>query len=44
MLILLLNGLRIRGEFRLGLTDPANRLGCFRLPFRAMPLAAVSVW
>ena len=43
MLILPLNGLRIRGEFRLGLTDPADRLGCLRLPFRGLPLAAVSV-
>ena len=43
LVIGLLNGLRIRVEFRLGLTDPADRLGCFRLPFRALPLAAVSV-
>jgi hypothetical protein len=34
---------RARGESRLGLADPADRLGRFRLPFWARPQAAVSV-
>jgi len=40
MLIFLLDGLRIRGQSRLGLTDPADRLGCVRLPFLARPQVA----
>jgi hypothetical protein len=42
-LILQLDGLRICGESRLGLENPADRLRRFRLPFRVRPPAAVSV-
>jgi hypothetical protein len=43
LLILPLDGLSIRGESRFGVADPADRLGCFRLPFCARPPAAVSL-
>jgi hypothetical protein len=43
MLILLLDGLRVRGQSRLGHADPADRLGRFRLPFRARPQVVASV-
>ena len=43
VLILLLDGLRVCGESRLGLANPADRLGRFRLLLRAWPRAVVLV-